>query len=345
MRGSVLLAVWAVHSLALVVPGRAAACSPPSDGGVCPMSAYPVVVPETDAVDVPLNVEVDVTWTTPGFPRSATAPSTTFRVRAEDGEIVELVPSPTTRRWRSSGDLRPNTRYLIEDYDRRVPGGAGCEPASEYVEIASFTTGPARDDAAPATPVEGRFDACCRYESCENSGCCGPYRSAARGVVFTVEPDTIVEYRVDGGAGTVFGSASTSVGFVREGMFGHPAFRPSLSPGDLEARAIDAAGNASGWSARLAVPGCDDRSRPDAGFDWSWTDSCVDGPGVADAGSDTGRMDVGSSATDGGVGMDGGIARTHATSCSATAGRSPSVMALFGLVGLALAMRRRALGF
>lgn len=336
---------------AATAPSIAAACSPPLDAGVCSPST-PRAFPAADAVDVPLNVEVGLAWLTPspgvgGHARSTL--STTFRLRAPDGEVVALAPSLTTLRARPSAELLPHTRYVIEDLDYGEPSGAGCAPASGYVEVAAFTTSDARDDAAPEAPADARVETCCRYSGCASGGCCGPYEVVSRGLQFDVEPGAIVEYRLDGG-GRVFGTAAASVGFFTEGMFGYPGGRPLLpaAPDEarsVEARAIDSAGNASAWSPVVSVPGCGPTRWPDGGVASGWTDSCVDGPHLDDAGPsdamDTGvaiPMDTGVA-----IPMDAGVGGgpSHARACSVSRERSGPGLLGLGLLVLALLWVRR----
>jgi len=337
-----------VTASSVTAPSVAAACSPPLDAGMC-SPATPRPVPDADAIDVPLNVEVDLAWLTSTYivgGHVRITPSTTFRLRAADGELVELAPSPATLRARPTADLRPDTRYAIEDLDYGEPTGPGCAPRPEYVEIAAFTTSAVRDDDAPEAPAEAQVDACCYYAGCASGGCCGPYELVGRGIQFDVEPGAIVEYRVDG-RGRVFGTGGASVGFFTEGMFGYPGGRPLLQaePDEtraVEARAIDPAGNTSAWSLVISVPGCAPTRWPDGGvggIGTGWTDSCVDGPGVEDAGP-TGMDAALPSPMDGGVSAE----PSHARACSASRGRSgPGLIGLLSLLVLAIVSVRRAL--
>lgn len=323
-------AVLVVVLLAATSP--TAACSPPIDAGPCPRGT-PQPFPG-GASDAPLNTEVTVEWVSYATGAEIRVPSTTFRLTTETGEVIPLEPSSTSNRWRPTADLLPRTVYVLEDQVELELGDAGCAPASAFVEVGRFTTGAQRDDLPPAMPSEARVDVCCEYTACDDGGCCGSWSAARRRVEWTVDVDTsILAYRV--GSEVVFGGPSASVGWSTAGMFGFRLFVPTFPAGEVEARAIDGAGNVSEWTAAVTVAGCDmTLRRPDGGtgsFSPMWDDSC------------TGPVDAGVRPMD--ASMDASVAPAPGGSCGSCAATSPAPRAsglALGVLAALVVRRRRA---
>lgn len=133
-------AILGVFLHALAAPQTAEACSGPNR---CERLR---TLPTDGAVDVALNVELEILAASEYFTYSGRTPPT-LRV-AGTTELLALEPARTARRLRAIGGLAPRTTYEIlgPSLDPECLGGV------DGVVLATFTTGDVADTTAPSQP-------------------------------------------------------------------------------------------------------------------------------------------------------------------------------------------------
>ena len=202
-------------------------------------------LPADGAVDVPLNVVVGLTrWV--GGPTERVVPI----VRAADGERVATAAAiPGTGIYALAEELHPATEYVL--YALGDPRSCEGTDGSVENEIARFTTGTARDDDPPATPVVSG-PTTCDTDSCDSSTCCGPYTVTEWRVDVADSVRDVVGYGAPDGSSVSFRFGS----WIR--ALSYPTLDIERVPGPtaFSIFAIDHAGNRSEASAPIDVSRC-----------------------------------------------------------------------------------------
>lgn len=320
------------------LPSPAAACS--GSSGCLTLSS---VHPADDATDVPRNVELRITYEGP-FEAGASAV-----LETDDGRVV-----PTTweaaRTYRYAGNgtgqlwigriaapLDASTHYRLRHSYRACSATdagiyQGCDglcldTAGEV--ISGFTTGTALDEKTLAAPALGA--PVMRVDSCDSSGCCGPYTRC----IYTVDVPTLPSdqlLRVTKGSALVGYFASTLRVGVNHSGNGYGNGVDINGSGEYQVSVVDGSGSRSP-ATTLVIPACAiEGVSPDAGPDSGSPDASTPADAtVTGERSDAASPDSDMSQSDGG-GIDDGCA---------LAGRASSWTSALWLA-LALVLARRA---
>lgn len=316
---AMLLGVW------LASPRAAHACS-----ALSPCDRPLGTLPPDGAVDVPLNVEIELFTSDLYFGRLTQDVMPGLRVAGSD-VLLALEPATTRGRVRAVGGLAPDTAYEIVGPSLDL----SCATSMPDVVLATFTTGSSMDVVAPSTPTSTAGG--CSLSTCTDSGCCGPYVAGTSSVQWTASDDGSlgVVYAFGAPDGPrLWRTRGTAVRMVYgHGLYARVTTEPLPGASSRAIYAIDAAGNVSeaGELAALDL-------------------SCADGVQLCDGGicQDAGVPDAGATTDDASLPQDGdGGARDDpmrpAPSCGVvrTTITARAIPFLLTLAGALLAFRRR----